>query len=412
MSAGPLAAIAVTLALASGSPTPSRFARAIVPPTTGRTAVVLDTEVYEGARPDLGDLRVVDASGTAVPYLLEKGEVAAGEPLHPAVLNRSFVGRKTAFVTLDFGSRVRKRELTLSLTGDSFRRRVSVEGSDDGQRWVVLTDTAYVFAVPGPNPARYETVSFPENDLPRLRVGVFAEPDDSAKVEILEVTVRRAGRAPRETSRRIVPALATDERARETLLTVDLGARHQPFRALELDVEEARFFRGVVVEARREPSARDRGSHPLDWRLLGEGALYRYGAEDGRGENLRIEVTGRERVLRVRVRNRDDQPLHVRAVTVRSPVERLLFEGQADRRYLLTYGSPDLPAPDYDLGRTADPAAWATAPEATLTPGIRQPATEAPAPWTERHRTPLLLGLVVIVSLLGLVTWRALRAAG
>jgi hypothetical protein len=113
------------------------------------------------------------------------------------------------------------------------------------------------------------------------------------------------------------------------------------------------------------------------------------------------------------VLDRDDQPLQVRGVSVRVPVERLLFEASGPASYRLTYGSSDRRAPSYDLARTAgDLAAWgASARPALLGPARRlAPAGEAARPWTERHPSLLWAGLVGVVVALGALTWRSLRA--
>jgi len=56
-------------------------------------------------------------------------------------------------------------------------------------------------------------------------------------------------------------------------------------------------------------------------------------------------VAGRERVVRLRLRNRDDQPLGLRAVAALAPVERVVFESARGGVYRVTYGQADLPAP-------------------------------------------------------------------
>lgn len=392
------------------------FERVVEGVEPGRTAVVLDREVYEGARPDLADLRIVDDTGASVPYLLDVDSPRdAAETRRPEILNRGFVRGRSVTVTLDFGGRLRKHELGLSLSGENFRRRVMVEGSDDGRRWDVLTDTAYVFAVPPPNPARYETLTLPENDQPRLRVTVFSGADDPARIDVQDVFVRVGSRERREVSTRLTPTVTQDEAARETLLTLDLGARHQPFHALTLDAADPQFFRGLVVEARREPAPPRRGQSPapISWVSLGEGAIYRYAADGRTRENLRVAVSGRERVLRVRIRNRDDRPLTVRGAAVVVPRERLVFEAAPGRRYRLTYGSAVAAAPQYDLARTvADVESWsAVAREARLGVATRRTSPGPRVPWTERHPRLIWVGLLAIVAILGLVTWRALRSA-
>jgi hypothetical protein len=398
---------------------PRLVERSIVVPAPGRVVVTLDQAVYESARHDLGDLRVREG-GAEVPYLLEHVEEEVPRPTQrPQIHNRVFRRGQAAEATLDFGAPALKSQLTLSLSGDNFRRRVKVEGRarrDPG--WATLTDSAFVFAVPGPAAARYETVPLPETNFPLLRVTVYSGPDDPEKIEILDAWTRpEPRRHPREVP--LAPRLTRteDAKGRETILTLDLGARYQPFRALLLEVADPAFFRGVTVEARVDPApgAGGEAGAALAWRYLGECAVYRYAEDDAMRESLRLEVSGRERVLRLRVRNRDDRPLAIGGATVLVPVERLAFEARPGAQYRLRYGDPRVTAPAYDLVRTAgDPALFAArAREAALLPPQAVPAgTAAPPPWTERNPTVLWMGLIAVVMGLGAVTWRALRTAG
>lgn len=395
------------------------FERRVQAPAPGKVTVLLDRDVYERARRDLGDLRVFDDQGRQVPYLLESAR-EAGEPVQrqPQLLNRAFVRGESSSVTLDFGGPVLKSALALSLSGDNFRRRVAVEGRNRHEdRWETLTDGAYVFAVPPPAAARYETVPLPENNFQLLRVTVFDGPDEREPIEVRGAWVRPLERRrPREQRTELPLRVAEDARAHETLVMVDLGARHQPFRGLELDVADPQFFRGVVVEAREEPQldSRRRASSPEEpfWRPLAEATVYRYD-EDGRHhEQLRVDASGRERALRLRIRNRDDRPLQLRGIAVLSPVERLVFEAEAGRAYTLSYGSDALDAPVYDVARTVgDPAIWiAQASEARLDAPSRR-AEASRESWTDRHPALVWAALATLVALLGTITWRALRAA-
>jgi hypothetical protein len=410
---------AVLLATAAVSASAGIVDRGIAVPAPGRLAVTLDREVYEGAREDLGDLRVLDAPGTEVPYLLERAHEEEPSPMQrPQVRNRTFSRGQQAEVTLDFGAPVLKSQLVLGLSGDNFRRRVKVEGRARPEPdWSTLTDSAYVFAVPPPFAARYETVPLPENNFPLLRVTVYHGPDDPETIEILDAFTRPA---PRRRAREVplFPRLTRteDAPAHETILTLDLGARHQPFHGLLVEASDASFFRGVAVEARMDPLPGVEGQPavPLSWRSLGEGAIYRYDEAGERRECLRLDLAGRERVLRLRIRNRDDRPLGISGVTVLVPVERLAFDALPGAQYRLRYGDPRLHAPSYDLARTAgDPALYAArAQEAPLLAAQALPvAPPAPPPWTERNPALLWVGLVAVVAALGALTWRALRAA-
>jgi hypothetical protein len=404
----------------AATPASAAVERVIAVPAPGRVVVTLDREVYEQARADLGDLRVRDGGGHEVPYLLERAADAPWrETRQPTVHNRAFTRGQQAQATLDFGAPTLKSEITLRLSGDNFRRRVKVEGRARREiEWATLTDSAYVFAVPGPLPARYETVPLPENNFQVLRVTVFNGPDDPDRIEILDASTRPAERR-RAREVPLLPRLsrAEDAAAHETIVTLDLGARRQPFRAVRLDVADASFFRGVAVEARMDPAAGADGQpgQPLAWPYLGEAPIYRYEELGVLRESVRLDVGGRERVLRLRIRNRDDRPLGIQGATVLVPVERLAFEAQPGAQYLLRYGDAGAAPPVYDLARTAgDPSLFAArAREAQLLAPRPVPSpTPPPAPWTERNPALLWTGLVAVVAGLGAVTWRALKTAG
>lgn len=412
----PLAASLASALLLGASPAPPRFERAIEEAGPGRAAVTLDRHVYEGARADLGDLRIVDGSGAGVAYVLERADTVTPSRRSAAIRNRGFVPGKEATATLDFGGLAPKSEVVVVTSGDSFRRRVTVEGSADGQRWVTLTDGAYVFAVPGAEAARFERVALPENDYRLLRVTVAHGTDDPDRIAVREAWIPAVPRRlVREETLTPVLQRSEDEERGETVLGLELGARHQPFVGLAFEVDGARFFRTVVVEARRDspPPRRGASPEPIRWERLAEGVLYRYAEGEGAREALRLDVFGRERALRVRIRNRDDRALAVGQVAVLVPVERVVFEAEAGKSYRMTYGSPDLPPPDYDLMRTvADPSAWAAAAaSARLGPPVSRPAPAQTLPWTERHPALLWAGLVAVVAALGALTWRALRSA-
>jgi hypothetical protein len=299
------AAVLGALSLVSAASPPATVRREIATPGPGPVAIALDADVYDRARRDLADLRILDDRGGQVPYL-------------------------------------------------------------------------------GP------------------RMDDRAAPPTQASAP--EVPVARAWFSRAE-----------DEGTRATVLTIELGARFQPLGGLVLEVGDRRFFREVVVEARRPPlDDRQRPAVVPLWMPIASAAVHRY-EEGGRArERLRVDVTGREQALRVRIFNGGDRPLDIRALTVMAPVERLGFEAQPERRYWLEYGVPGRAMPSYDLARTVgDHAAWiAAARPAGL--GHPQPrgSDGIDRAWTERHPALLWAGLLAAVLALGALTWRALRAAG
>lgn len=387
----------------------------------GRVAVTLDQDVYEHARADLGDLRVLDHEGGQVPYLLQrdKEDTRATAPAYPALSPRTVVAGESVSAILDFGAATLKDELVLSLSGDDFRRRVRVEGrSRRDPEWKALTEQAYVFAVPDPGGARYEIVRLPENNHQFLRVTVFNGPGDPPRIEIVDAWTRpERRRRPREVPHAVRLTRSEDPGNRQTRFTLDLGARHQPFRGLQVEARDRRFFRGVVVDAGVEPGgpgdAPPLPGQELAWQYLADGALFREGdPSTGVSESLRVDVVGRARVLRLTVKNREQPPLDVTAVSVLVPVERVAFEAVPGRGYRLSYGAPDLGPPTYELARTAgDPALWsARAEEARLGDPVRRKAVGGQASWRLWPAPLLWGGLCAVAALLAAVTGRRLRA--
>ena len=407
------AAAAVAALLFAVTVPAAEVSRPIEVAAPGRAVIVLDRDVYENARADLGDLRISDDEGREVPYLLVGAADDSAPTTRPVLRDASYVRGEKAMVTLDFGAPTPKSALTLALSGDNFRRRVTVEGRDGRDReWVTIVDRAYVFAVPPPAAARYETIALPENGHQLLRVTVFRGPDDPDRIGIIDARASLGqGRRPPETALSAGVNRAEDTRSHETILTLDLGARHQPFRGVALEVAAPRFWRGVTVEARVDP-APGREAVPLSWTSLGEGAVYRVEHEGDVRESLRVDVCGRHRVIRLRIRNRDDAPLPIGAVTVMAAEERIAFEAAPGRSYRLAYGDARRTAPSYDLSRTAGDAALFAAQgrPGTIGPAVRQRDVDPVVPWTERNPALLWGGLLAVVLALGALTRQALRA--
>jgi hypothetical protein len=291
---GALLAGTMSVGAADGLESPA-FEREIRVREAGLVAVRLDRHVYEAARSDLGDLRVLDEQGEALPYELDRG---------PA------------------GSRA------------------------------------------GP---------------PEVLMPGWSRVDEPA--------------------------------SRETVLTIDLGARHQPFLAIDLSIEGAQRPAEARLEEREEPRLTGSSGIAPPERWLAARRLVVRRLEDGgqSSERLRIEASGRARVLRLRVRSRDERPLRITDVKVVVPVERLLFEAPRAGTYTLTYGAATLRPPSYGLARVL--AEERQPSPAELGPPLRRDIVPDVPPWTKRHPVLTWVGLLLLVAALGGLSRRALRAA-
>ncbi len=154
--------------------------------------------------PDLRDLRVVVNRTEETAYVIRTNYGSTSHVQLPTRLyNRTFVGDRESTVTVDFESKVLKNRVQVMTPGTNFRRKVRVQGSDDGENWGTIRDGAFLFRVQrGDAKSRaYEgnVVTFPDNDQQYLRVTVYNGEDDKGALEILAVKAFQHKRTPAET---------------------------------------------------------------------------------------------------------------------------------------------------------------------------------------------------------------------
>ena len=112
-----------------------REGRALTSPAPGLpTRWVLPDEVVAAARSDLADLRIVDADGDQVPYLLDPGDMRRLDP----TIETSSVDGQTV-LDLRFDVPVRIDSIVLETSSPAFSRSVRVGGAGT-QAWLVLPE--------------------------------------------------------------------------------------------------------------------------------------------------------------------------------------------------------------------------------------------------------------------------------
>ncbi len=126
-------------------------------------------------------------------------------------------------------------------------------------------------------------------------------------------------------------------------------------------------------------------------------------------ESLTIELPeSHDRYLRLRIYNRDDQPLAVETATLSVVRSHLKFKPVAGRSYWLYYGNADAHAPSYDLREQM--AREGPLPEATISAGPEESSPsyrEKPVPakpWSEQHQCILYITVALAVVSMGVVT--------
>ncbi len=399
-------------------------------PERGVVDVELTPPVFDAAQPDLDDLRVVDADGKAVPHVLSRLQTAGTrrERLEVRLYNRAFVPGERSSVTVDFGEKVLKNVIRVQTPGENFRRRVMVEGSDDGVNWLVIRRGAFLFQISGDGwGGAYDKdrVSISDNDQRYLRVTVFNGPDDPDHVPIDDVGAwHRVVRQPRTVP---VPVQSVDieqlPRRRQTEMRLDLGYRNLPLYSLQLEASEENFFRTVEVFGRPceertvtvhlEDGTRRQRVEEEPWARVTRTAIHRYSAGGHTEESLGISLRGAgHRYLLVRVLNGDNGPIRLAPVaSARRLVRTLTFQPAGRGPYSLCFGNAEANAPDYDLPHFVDRLSRERVVSAQLGPVGPNPwrAGEPELPWSERHKGLIWAALLVAGGFLALLVYRQAR---
>ena len=375
----------------------------------------LTPDIYNAAKVNLGDIRLVDDSGEQVPYVLAKPRDITEELNYtPAMINRSTNAEKAALVTLDFDEKVVKNSIEVKTKGDNFRRAVKIEGSNDNIEFFTLVEQAYVFAID--YGSRFSKVYLPTNDYRYLRIAVspMAEEEQSPVIENVIASRIERTTAEQQTVEMTDIEHVEDDVNNLSIYEYDIGYRRLPISEIELDVADNVFYRHITIEGRdaatrkvklRSEDNRERYKEvEVKWQRISSDAVYRY----VKHENLVLHIPSRRSIfkhLRVVIRNYDDKPLTVKSISAKMTAHKLVFAAGDNVPLTLYVGSKLTGSPRYDLQRTlSDPlkVAMRTAKLSCFAGNpLFSPVGEKALAWTEKHKVLLLIILVATALVLG-----------
>jgi len=389
----------------------------------------LTPQIYDAARLDLADIRLVAADGNQIPYILARPEDQTRKlKYQPTLINRSTNARGAAMVTLDFGKLTVKNSIEVRTRGSNFRRAVRVEGSNDNIEFYTVIERAYVFAVD--NTTRFEQIDLPANDYRYLRITVGPMTTEENAVAVNEVGAFELEKkdAERHSVQMTLANHREDANNRLSIYDYDLRYRHLPLSEIRLQVADESFYRYVTVEGRDAttkkveiPGEDNRPRYKdveVGWQRIVSDAVYRYPTPDGRQREklvLRLPAERACRYLRVAVKNYDDKPLLIRSASAKMIPHQMVF-AVADSPAALYVGAPSLAPPVYDLRHRLSRPLQVQARNARTADIVENPLfAQAPAervPWSERHKVTLLVVLGIVALVLAAFILKSLQSIG
>jgi len=382
--------------------------------------LTLTPDIYNAARDDLGDVRLVGTDGEQIPYVLAKPkDITKRQNYRPVVINRSTGADKTAMITLDFGKQVKKNSVEVETGGNNFRRAVKVEGSNDNIEFFTLVEHAYVFAVSFDR--RFEQIDMPPNDYRYLRITILPMATEEQSPVIDEVRAFKIGES--FTERQAVEMApiehSEDEKNNSSIYIYDLAYCRLPVSEIELDIADDSFYRYVSVAGRdaekrkvkidSEDNRQRFKEVEVRWERIINDTIYRYIAADGKKhERLILRIPSGRRVyryIRITISNYDDRPVVVNSASSNMIAHKIVFENKDNAVPILYVGSESAMAPRYDLERRLSNPLQVKTGMAKLS-GITGnllfgQAEQKPVAWTEKHKVLLLIVMVIVALVLG-----------
>ena len=352
------------------TPNQWQFHQAIEVPAPGLVQVNLSAETINIARPDLSDLRIVDADAREVPFLIDQPMPRAESTVRPKDFHAEIISAETRLL-ITTGTDLAIAGITLETpAGTNFIKSVRVEGSIDQKNWRTLTSGDPVFSM-GSGAARLR-VQFPEGKWQFLRVVV-----DDNRTEPLPWTGARliiAG-SPAPTEPVSVTIKSRDENPGMTRLGLDLGAANLRIASIRIGTSEPVFTRTVTV------ATPELSEEKLHEQTVSSAVLYRVDLNGKIEARLDIpiekQVYGRELVLLID--NGDSPALVVSEVRAERRMMRLLFFAPAAGSYNLLSGNSQCDPPRYDLSQLGDQLRRAKGAEGRVSPPVSNPGYDAAA---------------------------------
>ena len=312
--------------------------------STMRTAA--DREIVRTASGGLNDLRLFDASGTEVPYLLvpnpEIEPTWRGASLLPIAAVET-EKEKTSGFEADLGRALIVDRLRLEAIPAPYLKRVRLEGSGDRTRWTVLQGDATVFDLPDSD-LRQNTVAFAAGSYRYLRLTW----DDTRSARIARmpvVSVREVSTA--SPALPLTTPVAFERRPSEpgrSRFHLRLPGGRLPLAALTLDVGGARILRDAEVFEARLTGIE---AEPVS---IGRGTLKRVEQGEIAAAALRLPIEAPvEAQLDLVVDDGDNPPLDLRGVAAEFAELPWIYFEAAEPPVAARYGSAPLAAPHFDL---------------------------------------------------------------
>ena len=363
---------------------------------------VVDEEIWNHSRPDLGDLRLYYGESPVQYALSEQGANVSTEEVEAKILNLGSVKGHTEF-DLDTAGLAEYDRIRLRLDARDFVATASVSGGHaPGKATEVELRPSTLYDFSKEQLGSNSQLKLPPSSFPFLHVRLSAgvPPQQVRGATIFNLREHKASWVKAGSCAIAMPKQKPEQNL--TVISCDIPAK-VPLARIRFQVEPAQvnFRRAVSVEDSKGEQVAS--GEITRVRVNRAGMLVT-------AEDLAVNVARNPGQLILTIDNGENPPLAITAVEPLALERRIYFDPQGETIVKLYYGDEKLLAPAYDYARFfhLDPAAA----EAQLGPGQHNSAYAGrpdDRPWSERHMGILWVAMVVAVLALTALALRGLR---
>lgn len=359
---------------------------------------IVDEEIWNHSRTDLGDLRLYDGASPVQYALSEQRAGISSEEIDAKILNLGSVSGHTEF-DLDTQELPEYDRIRLRLDAHDFVATASVSGgSQPGKANEVQLPPSTLYDFSKEQLGNNFQLKLPTSSFRYLHIKLAPgiRPGQVKGAAIFNLHEQKAS---------WTKVGSCDEPQQQQHLTVIRCSDppRVPLSRITFHVapQNLNFRRTVTVEGTQ------------GWQLA-SGEITRVRVNRGgtlvTNEEMSVNVSGSSGQLTIFVDNGDNPPLTISSVQPLSVERRIYFDPEGKAILKLYYGDPQLPAPVYDYARFFHVEAMPA--QAQLGPGVQNNEyTGRPdqRPWSERHPGVLWAAMVVAVIALMALALRGLR---
>lgn len=262
------------------------------------------------------------------------------------LIDKTYESGKHSYVTLVVDTNLIYSTVYLNFTSGEFFKDVALQGSQDNKNWQTITEDEKMFRYFPSNDGGYfrNKIDFNPVSFKYLRVKI--DDSESPRLELVSAAIPLVKQEVVEEGE-VVESFQNrteDKKNKQTIIECQFP-RSYAITDMDLSIEnEDPYQREVIIEFLNPVNGKE------NWVQFGGGSI------SSRGKNkIYIPQMGRgdfqfkSAKMRLRIQNKDDQPLGkitVKPFTYQEEI-RLKLEGNA--KYVIAYGKKDDQLPSYDL---------------------------------------------------------------